>query len=64
MLITSQMPVVVEQKQSADKFEVLRAIIIRQESREVGHDEAREIGESLIDFYSLLAEEESNGADD
>jgi hypothetical protein len=64
MLITSQMPVVVEQKQSADKFEVLRAIIIRQESREVGHDEAREIGESLLDFYQLLAEEESDGADD
>lgn len=64
MLITSQMPVVVEQKQSADKFEVLRAIIIRQESREVGHDEAREIGESLLDFFQLLAEEESDGADD
>lgn len=64
MLITSQMPVAVEQKQSADKFEVLRAIIIRQESREVGHGEAREIGESLLDFYNLLAEEESDGADD
>ena len=64
MLITSQMPVVVEQKQSADKFEVLRAIIIRQESREVGHDEPREIGDSLLDFYHLLAEEESDGADD
>jgi hypothetical protein len=64
MLITSQMPVVVEQKQSADKFEVLRAIIIRQELREVGHDEAREIGESLIDFYSLLADEARDGADD
>lgn len=64
MLITSQKSVAVEQKQSADKFEVLRAIVMRQESREVGHDEAREIGESLLDFYHLLAEEESNGADD
>ena len=64
MLITSQKSVAVEQEQFADKFEVLRAIIIRQELREVGHDEAREIGESLLDFYHLLAEEESDGADD
>lgn len=64
MLITSQKSVAVEQEQFADKFEVLRAIIIRQELREVGHDEAREIGESLLDFYHLLAEEESDGAVD
>lgn len=64
MLITSQKSVAVEQKQSADKFEVLRAIIIKQESREVGHDEAREIGESLLDFYSLLADEAPDGTDD
>jgi hypothetical protein len=64
MLITSQKSVAVEQKQSADKFEVLRAIIIKQESREVGHDEAREIGESLLDFYCLLADEAPDGTDD
>ena len=63
MLITSQKPVAVEQEQSADIFEVLRANVMRQESREVGHDEARDIGESLLDFYHLLAEEESDGAD-
>jgi hypothetical protein len=64
MLITSQKSVAVEQEQSADKFEVLRAIVMRQESREVDHDEAREIGESLLDFYSLLADEAPDGADD
>ena len=64
MLITSQKSVAVEQEQSADKFELLRAIVMRQESREVGHDEAREIGESLLDFYSLLADEAPDGADD
>ena len=64
MLITSQKPVAVEQEQSADIFEVLRAIVMRQESREVDHDEAREIGESLLDFYSLLADEAPDGTDD
>ena len=64
MLIASHKSAAIEQEQSDDKFEVLRAIIIRQELREVGHDEAREIGESLLDFYHLLAEEELDGADD
>ena len=64
MLITSPKLVAVEQEQSADKFEILRAIVMRQQMREVGHDEAREIGESLMDFYSLLADEAPDDTDD
>jgi|GEM_PF-4074248 len=57
MLVANQKPVASKQEQSTDKFEVLRAIVMRQESREVDGDEAREIGESLIDFYHILADE-------
>jgi hypothetical protein len=57
MLVANQKPVASKQEQSTDKFEVLRAIVIRQENREVGSDEAREIGESLLDFYHILAAE-------
>ena len=40
-----------------DSTEALRRIIAKQEQREVGYDEAREIGASLIEFYQVLAEE-------
>ena len=57
MLVANQKPVASKQEESTDKFEVLRAIVMRQENREVDGDEAREIGESLIDFYHILADE-------
>jgi hypothetical protein len=57
MLVTNQKPVASKQERSTDKFEVLRAIVMRQENREVDGDEAREIGESLLDFYHILADE-------
>lgn len=57
MLVANQKPVASKQEQSTDKFEVLRAIVARQENREVNGDEAREIGESLLDFYHILAAE-------
>lgn len=63
MLIASQDSVAIEREQTTDKFESLRAIVMRQEGREVGHSEAQEIGESLLDFYHLLADEESDGTD-
>lgn len=62
MLVTSQKPVSVEQEQPTDKYEALRAIVMRQENREVNSDEAREIGEALIDFYQILAEEVADDA--
>jgi hypothetical protein len=43
----------------ADKVEVLRQILIKQELREVGYSEAQEIGVSLIEFYQILAAEEA-----
>ena len=62
MLLTSQRSGEIEAQslQTADRVEVLRQIIAKQEQREVGYDEAREIGASLIEFYQVLAEEAYN----
>lgn len=59
MLLTGQILGEIEAKplQIADKVEALRQIIAKQEQREVGYDEAREIGDTLIEFYQVLAEE-------
>lgn len=51
---------VVAEADQIGSVERLRQIIARRERREVGYDEAREVGSSLIEFYQLLAE----GADD
>lgn len=42
---------------TTDKVETLRQILAMQEQREIGYDEARDIGASLIEFYQVLAEE-------
>lgn len=62
MLLTSQSIGEIETQptQVADKVEVLRQIIAKQEGREVGYSEAQEIGASLIEFYQVLAEEVCN----
>lgn len=39
------------------KVEALRVILGRQLEREVGYDEAFEIGESLLCFFETLADE-------
>ena len=57
MLVANQIALSAEQEQSIDKYEVLRAIVMKQETRQVDNDEAKEIGEALIDFYQILAEE-------
>lgn len=57
MLLTSERQGVVQEAQPTDRVETLRQIIISQEQREVGYDEAREIGDTLIEFYQILAEE-------
>lgn len=41
----------------ADNVEVLRRILATQQQREIGYDEAQEIGDSLIEFYEVLAVE-------
>lgn len=58
MLFTSERPGGVEAQTTpiADSTEVLRQIIARQERREVGYDEAKEVGSSLIQFFQVLAE--------
>jgi hypothetical protein len=40
-----------------DSVEALRQILTKQQQREIGYEEAREIGDSLIEFYEVLAEE-------
>jgi hypothetical protein len=44
-----------KQRLAIDQIENLRDILRRQQRREVTPDEATEIGESLIDFFELLA---------
>ncbi|MGH7157473.1 MAG: hypothetical protein ACREGD_00115 [Candidatus Saccharimonadales bacterium] len=46
--------------QATDKVEALRQIIAKQEQREVGYEEAQEIGTLLIEFYQVLAEDVCN----
>lgn len=40
-----------------NQIDELRTILGKQQSREVGYDEARDIGASLIEFYQVLADE-------
>jgi hypothetical protein len=47
-------------KTEVDNIETLRDILSIQQQREVGHDEAKEVAASLIEFYQLLAEEVQN----
>ncbi len=46
---------------NSDSVEQLRRILSRQQQRLVNYDEAQEVGNSLIDFYQILAEEVSSG---
>lgn len=59
MLLTSQRPgeIKTQPQQETDRIETLRQIIAKQERREIGYDEAREIGTSLLEFYEILADE-------
>jgi hypothetical protein len=60
MLLTGQQPgeakVIQPTEPATDNVEVLRQILAKQQQRHVGYDEAREIGDSLIEFYEVLAE--------
>jgi hypothetical protein len=45
------------QIESDEQIESLRLILEREQERPFSHDEARELGESLITFFEILAEE-------
>lgn len=38
-----------------DRIESLRVILEREQGRPIAYDEAREIGESLVSFFEVLA---------
>lgn len=58
MLLTGEQSGRVKQSLAErDRTEVLRQILTKHTQREIGYDEAQEIGTSLIEFYKLLAEE-------
>lgn len=42
----------------SEAIESLQCILEQQLSREVAYEEAQEVGESLVDFYELLALED------
>lgn len=50
MLLTSQ-PL-----QTTNSIHVLQQIIAKQEQRDVSYDEAKEVGDSLLQFFQILAE--------
>ena len=41
---------------SVERFEYLRVVLERQQSREIDYSEAVEVGETLIRFFEVLAE--------
>lgn len=57
MLSTGEIQKTKPPVQPVDKTELLRQIIVNQENREVGYGEAQEIGNALLEFYQILADE-------
>ena len=49
------------QKLTADQTESLRLILEHGQNRQVQSSEANEVGESLLTFYELLAEDSPPG---
>jgi hypothetical protein len=43
-------------EQHTDTIEILRCILEREQCRPVEYEEAREVGDSLLSFYEVLAE--------
>jgi hypothetical protein len=39
-----------------DSVEELRQILIQEQCREVSYEEARQIGDALVEFFEILAE--------
>ncbi len=59
--ITKNVPSLNTTEPIHDNIETLRHILSEQQQRHVGYSEAQKIGESLIEFYQVLAEEISDG---
>ena len=47
-----------------DRIEALRLLLEQEKSRAFTYDEATDIGESLVSFFELLAEDDPNKEDD
>lgn len=45
------------QEDDAEQIEALRLILERKQQRPFSYDEARELAESLLSFFEVLAEE-------
>lgn len=58
MLLTAELPGAV--RVDTDRTEVLRRILSAQQKCDVSYKEAREIGDALLEFYQVLAEEVNN----
>jgi hypothetical protein len=48
---------VVQELNQVGDIEALRQILIEQKHTDVSHDEAKEVGAALIEFYEILAAE-------
>lgn len=43
-------------EETCDSVELLRQILMDEKGQNVGYEEAKEIGEALLEFFELLAE--------
>lgn len=58
-----QTEVKVEEAAQGINTEALRQILIAKSNKEVSHEDAKEIGTSLIEFFEVLATEEVDELD-
>ena len=61
MLSTSEIQTRIISVKTIDQTEVLRQIIAQRVDHDIDYEEAQEIGNNLLEFYQLLAEEVDDG---
>jgi hypothetical protein len=61
MLSTSEIQTRILSVKTTDQTEVLRQIIAQKVDHDIDYEEAQEIGNNLLEFYQLLAEEVDDG---
>lgn len=61
MLSTSEIQTRILSVETTDQTEVLRQIIAQKVDHDIDYEEAQEIGNNLLEFYQLLAEEADDG---
>jgi len=61
MLSTSEIQTRILSIETTDQTEVLRQIIAQKVDHDIDYEEAQEIGNNLLEFYQLLAEEVDDG---